>query len=119
MSIQGLEGAQHIANVVRETVRPANGDVSGAAAGRTQLHPRPQPAQSARPVPSPAGLAPSEPVPVMAPPGTDPALWSVLTTEERAFFTRAQALGPLTYRPGVSEGASLPAVRGGRLDLRV
>ena len=34
-----------------------------------------------------------------APPGSDPALWSVLTSEERRFFARQAALGPITYGP--------------------
>lgn len=58
-------------------------------------------------------------VPAEAPAGTDPALWSVLTTEERAFFSKSAALGPLTY--GKIKNATLPAppaMRGGRLDVR-
>jgi len=53
------------------------------------------------------------------PPGTDPALWRVLTTEERAFYAKAQAMGPLTYRPGTASSPTAPPVRGGRLDVRV
>ncbi len=58
-------------------------------------------------------------VPTEAPAGTDPALWNVLTTEERAFFSKSAALGPLTY--GKIKNATLPAppaMRGGRLDVR-
>ncbi len=58
-------------------------------------------------------------VPAQAPAGTDPALWNVLTTEERAFFSKSAALGPLTY--GKIKNATLPAppaMRGGRLDVR-
>ncbi len=58
-------------------------------------------------------------LPAEAPPGTDPALWNVLTTEERAFFSKTAALGPLTY--GKIKNATLPtppAMRGGRLDVR-
>lgn len=58
-------------------------------------------------------------VPAEAPAGTDPALWNVLTTEERAFFSKSAALGPLTY--GKIKNATLPAppaMRGGRLDVR-
>ena len=53
------------------------------------------------------------------PPGMDPVLWSVLTTEERAFYAKAHSMGPLTYRPGVEEKPTMPPVRGGRLDVRV
>ncbi len=58
-------------------------------------------------------------VPAEAPAGTDPELWSVLTTEERTFFAKTAALGPLTY--GKIKNATLPAppaMRGGRLDVR-
>lgn len=62
---------------------------------------------------APQGALSGEP-----PPGTDPALWSVLTSEERAYYAKVQALGPLTYRPGAESPTSTPAVRGGRLDVR-
>jgi hypothetical protein len=52
-------------------------------------------------------------------PGSDPALWSILTSEERAFFARQAALGPLHYGPGAR---STPPVSdgplGGRIDVR-
>ena len=71
------------------------------------------PARGAAPQP-PASLG----VAALAPPGTDPALWSVLTTEERAYFEHVQALGPVTYGPGAGSGD--PAMpRGARLDLKV
>jgi len=57
-------------------------------------------------------------VPVQAPAGTDPALWSVLTAEERTFFARARTMGPVTYGPGRSQALS-GAPLGGRLDVRV
>jgi hypothetical protein len=62
-----------------------------------------------------------------APAGTDPALWGVLTGEERAFFAKAAASGPLTYSrisSGVQALAGAPlagaggVARGGRLDVR-
>lgn len=61
-------------------------------------------------------------VPAEAPPGTDPALWSVLTAEERSFFARAVTNGPLTYTRMMNQlhapaAATLP--RGGRMDVRV
>lgn len=59
-----------------------------------------------------------ETVPAEAPAGTDPMLWSVLTTEERSFFARARSMGQLTYGPGTRNHAtSLPT--GGRIDVRV
>lgn len=57
-------------------------------------------------------------VAALAPPGTDPNLWSVLTAEERSYFEQVQALGPVTYGP--SAAAADPAVpRGTRVDVRV
>ena len=52
------------------------------------------------------------------PPGTDPAFWSVLTTEERMFFAKMQTLGPLTYGPS-SAPPKAALARGGRIDLKV
>src|SRR5436305_14358502 len=63
---------------------------------------------------------PAQGVPVEAPEGTDPALWSVLSGEERAFFAKAGAMGPLTYGRAIREmtGVQPPAARGGRLDVK-
>lgn len=58
-------------------------------------------------------------VPAEAPSGTDPELWSVLTSEERNFFARNAALGPLTYsRIKAVSQPTPPAARGIRLDVR-
>jgi len=62
---------------------------------------------------APEGVLPTE-----APEGTDPAFWSVLTTEERIFFSRLQSLGPLTYGPR-STAPKAALARGGRLDVKV
>src|SRR5215211_943557 len=81
--------------------RPASPNGTGAAgtqpAGvRTGAAPLARPAAPAtRSAPSLAASAaavPSEP-----PAGTDPALWSVLTGEERAYFAKSASMGPLTY----------------------
>ena len=63
--------------------------------------------------------APLQGLPAEAPPGTDPDLWSVLTAEERRYFARAQAMGPLTYSPGRFGMAELGLQRGGRVDIKV
>ena len=70
---------------------------------------------------APATQRPTQAVPTEPPPGTDPALWSVLSGEERAFFAKAGAMGPLTYGRAISEhkSAQLPVARGGRLDVKV
>ena len=58
-------------------------------------------------------------VPVDAPAGTDPMLWSVLTHDERNFFAKSAALGPLTYgRLKAESHPTPPSVRGVRLDVR-
>jgi len=58
-----------------------------------------------------------------APEGTDPALWSILTGEERAYFANHATNGPLTYSkvmmPNRSASSALPAARGARVDVRV
>lgn len=81
------------------------------------------PTPAARPVLKPqapiAGAAAQSAVPAEAPAGTDPTLWSVLTSDERNFFAKTASLGPLTYgRIKASTAAAPPAVRGGRLDVR-
>lgn len=59
-------------------------------------------------------------VPAEAPAGTDPALWNVLTSEERTFFAKTSALGPLTYGryKAAVNPQTPPAARGVRLDVR-
>lgn len=67
-------------------------------------------------------LAPRrEALPPEAPEGTDPELWNVLTSEERAFFARMSAAGPLTYGRVVSTTVRPDSslVLGRRLDVRV
>lgn len=66
-----------------------------------------------------AGQSAQSTVPAEAPAGTDPTLWSVLTSEERNFFAKTASLGPLTYgRLKAAMPAAPPSVRGGRLDVR-
>jgi hypothetical protein len=89
--------------------------------GRTQT---PRPATPALPqaVPqAPAAAKPQQAIPVEPPPGTDPALWSVLSGEERAFFAKAGAMGPLTYGRALQDmkTSQLPVARGGRLDVKI
>jgi hypothetical protein len=59
-------------------------------------------------------------VPAEAPAGTDPAFWSVLTSEERNFFAKTASLGPLTYSrfKAATTPPAPPAARGVRLDVR-
>jgi hypothetical protein len=104
--------------------QPAGTQPTGTQPG--QLRPG-----AARPgvAPAPAALkpqtslaSPTTTLPAEAPAGTDPALWSVLTSAERTYFAKASSMGPLTYgRAAAGINAmptGAPAVRGGRLDVR-
>ncbi len=79
---------------------------------RTTFPTRSQPAQVERP-----SAAAEETTSLRPPKGTDPELWKVLTSDERAFFAREDAMGPLSYGHRIANTPSLPA-RGGRLNLR-
>jgi hypothetical protein len=114
MSIHAIGGALPNLGIIRdphgsEIRRPGSDRPADAPATQTQA--RPAPAA----VPARAAAA----LPVEAPPGTDPELWSVLTVEERGFFARSAARGPLSYGPTVSAPRPEAAVaRGVRLDVR-
>ena len=109
MSIQGINGGSGAAGSIPGLPRPENAE--GAAPRRAE---RAQERTASQAVASSAGSVPAE-----APHGTDPALWSVLTGEERSYFARARSMGPLTYGPG-SSNDSVPGVRlGGRIDVKV
>lgn len=107
--------------------------IGGASAGI--LPPRPEPRRidperaAYTPVATPAAPAqraplsieqPKPTLPAEAPAGTDPELWSVLTADERAFFAKVGAMGPLTYGHLITAQTtnSTPIARGGRLDVR-
>ncbi len=81
----------------------------------------PNPLVQQAPAKNTAASAAGQSVPADPPPGTDPALWSVLSGEERAFFAKAGATGPLTYGRAFSDmkTSQLPANRGGRLDVKI
>lgn len=90
-----------------------------AAYGVSNLQ-RPERAQPAAPAkPAAAAVAPSGASDVPA--GSDPKLWAVLTSEEKAFFARQSQMGPVTYGPSaqrVQSVAMADAPRGLRLDVR-
>ncbi|HLU24473.1 MAG TPA: hypothetical protein VKZ58_02020 [Longimicrobiales bacterium] len=116
MSLGGIDGTKVLPGLIREPGHPAAGGASRQVTERE----RASAGSAAGAVAGSGATSPSaSAVPAAAPPGTDPALWSVLTTEERAYFARVQAMGPLTYRPGAGDASSAPAVRGGRIDIRV
>ncbi len=110
MSIQGLNGVYGHPGVLPGTRQPDAG--------------REAESESARPADRAANEAPnllanSRELPVKAPPGTDPSLWSVLTAEERSFFARARTMGPLTYNRGDGVAPEAAMQRGARIDVRV
>lgn len=79
-----------------------------------------QNAPTPAPPPSPQpGSGVRDSSPTEAPRGTDPALWSVLTAEERTFFARARESGPLMYGRGSDRSALAGARVGGRIDIKV
>jgi len=107
MSIKGVDsgagGLQWPANL--RTAEPKNHGVSN----------RPATAEAAR---SAKTTVPERAASAQAPEGVDPMLWSVLTTEERMFFSKFRAMGPLTYAPASrTQSENLP--RGGRIDITV
>ncbi|MEP6781224.1 MAG: hypothetical protein ABJC26_15110 [Gemmatimonadaceae bacterium] len=104
-----------------ESVRPSNDRASGNNATGNNIGNALAPAtrQQLQPQAAIAGQNAQSVVPAEAPNGTDPALWSVLTTDERNFFAKTASLGPLTYgRIKTSTVPTAPSVRGGRLDVR-
>jgi hypothetical protein len=112
MSISGVGGQ----NIQRPGTQFPVRDNTRTAPQKPQTQNVPQPAAQA-----PANAKAPQGVPVEPPPGTDPALWSVLSGEERAFFAKAGAMGPLTYGRALQDmkATQLPANRGGRLDVKI
>ena len=114
MSINGIEGRIFPSAIPGSPrTRDADNTSQGSKVGEARGSTNPQPA-------APAARAARSPetVPAEAPPGTDPALWSVLSSDERAFFARARSMGGVTYGPGIrSRNAGVPV--GGRIDVKV
>ena len=98
----------------------------GVQPGAARPAATPAPAQPAAVRPQQSLAAPANALPAEAPAGTDPELWGVLTADERAYFAKAAATGPLTYGRVASrlnalnglQQAAPPAARGVRLDVR-
>jgi hypothetical protein len=115
MSISGIPGSPY---------PTTSGSIGTAVRSRTEPRPLTAPASPhvpdhAAPVSGQTGA--SAAMPVQPPPGTDPTLWNVLNSEERAYFAKVGAMGPLTYGRVLSGHMSPPTpdVRGGRLDLKI
>ena len=99
----------------------STGIVPGLGRGRPQEEAVRPDSAVRTPAAQPQALPPQgEALPVEAPLGTDPALWKVLSAEERSFFARIRTMGPLTYGPGSSPAPDATgALQGRRLDVRV
>ncbi|MBI3792865.1 MAG: hypothetical protein HY275_18560 [Gemmatimonadetes bacterium] len=106
--------------------RPDGAATNGASRPATPALRQP----AARPVPvepafvrsAPAAVPVDRPAAeVTAPAGTDPKLWSILTSEEKSYFAKNSAQGPLTYARvmlGTRDAGMAPAMRGLRVDIR-
>src|SRR5215208_1085864 len=108
MSVYGIGNS----NIPRT---PAQLPVRDGSRAQVQAPPTSVIVPTAKPA-APNAAKATQSVPAEAPEGTDPALWSVLSGEERAFFAKAGAMGPLTYGRAIREmtGVQPPAARGGR-----
>lgn len=125
MSIHGINTSQPLPNLGAsraDAARTQNAGQQGLdrAAIATQNARSNVPAAALKPQTPIAGQgATQSAVPAEAPAGTDPMLWSVLTNDERNFFAKTAALGPLTYgRIKAATTPTPPAARGVRLDVR-
>jgi hypothetical protein len=104
------------------TPQPAQQRIDQSRIDQSRIDQSRQPAAGVRQRPGAAQPAASNAaaaaLPVQPPPGTDPELWSVLSPDERAFFAKAGAMGPLTYGRMLTNTATPPSARGGRLDVK-
>lgn len=118
MSIYGIRGPYNgaVRPQTPATVRPNGTQPTTGGTPRTTT-PTQAPAPAAAKGSAPAA---ANAVPVQPPQGTDPALWSVLTQDERTYFAKLGAMGPLTYGRVLSGQmpTQAPMARGGRLDVK-
>lgn len=115
MNLNGISGLNgYLRPAGTETRGRVEQDPSSQVANRVATQ------TMARPIHEPAPVAErGASLPVEAPAGTDPELWGVLTSEERTFFARVGAMGPLTYGHVMNSARTdTPIMRGGRLDIK-
>ncbi len=127
MNLYGISGtvpgALTPGEINRPRAEPSGPDRADEAARQAQIQTQPRtrtqpPAQAGSAAPLGTAPAPAS-LPVAPPPGTDPELWSVLSSEERVFFAKVGAMGPLTYGRLTSElNEQPPIARGGRLNVK-
>ena len=129
MSISGVNNplTNGLGSIGRPLAPPSLGG-PGTPGARDAVVARPTATPTATRTAAPLGGAQAT-LPTEAPAGTDPELWGVLTSQERAFFAKSSASGPLTYgrvAAGVqalqgntaAANAFGAAARGARLDVR-
>jgi hypothetical protein len=114
MSVYGINGTP--ARLTTQVGGAGIARTDGQRIGTAQPQPAARTPHPAAPQPAPRGQQPA--AAAEPPAGTDPELWSVLSAEERAFFARVGAMGPLTYGRMMQAQPAVPAPRGGRLDVR-
>jgi hypothetical protein len=119
MTLSTIPSATPDRGAIRAEPRATNSANDGSGARGTRPG---DTAVSSSPV-RPSVRAPQGVLPAEAPAGTDPALWSILTHEERVFFSRTHDTGPLTYSkmmlPSQPPSLNVPAALGRRVDVRV
>lgn len=115
MSIQSLRTVYGPPTVAP---RPPNHEAEENSAARRSQETL-DPGGPPRALPVSIEAASAENLSAAPPEGTDPDLWSVLTAEERHFFARAKALGPITYSPANFGIAEFGLQRGARIDVKV
>ena len=125
MSVNGLNHSAPLVNPATASRTDVNlgapqDQVGIARPADDRVRSKPVPGLKPQPPLTGAAAQTQAAVPPEAPAGTDPTLWSVLTTEERNFFAKTAALGPLTYSriKAASPSNTAPPSRGVRLDVR-
>jgi hypothetical protein len=114
MSINALRGS------MTGLVGGANAPATPLRGGHEQARIERQPGGATSPNATQAAQPQGAAVPTQPPAGTDPELWSVLSQDERAFFARLGAMGPLTYGRVLQSGVrpEQTVARGARLDVK-
>jgi hypothetical protein len=119
MSIYGISNST-ISRPANPLPLRDNGRTQQQLPGTTKLPAAASPSQPVATTQAPGAAKSSQALSAEPPAGTDPALWSVLSSDERAFFAKAGAMGPLTYGRALREqNVQMPASRGGRLDVKI
>lgn len=122
MSVNAIRNPYAQTITPRPAQDPRAGNAGGVGYGRpSTVQQGSTPGATLTPLARPAAQQAAGALPAEAPAGIDAELWSVLTPDERGFYAKAGAMGPLTYGRStatVAQAAAPVALRGGRLDVR-